>query len=158
MRRLAIWATLTLVVFLLVDRNWAGYRVDRARWHYARGMGYNDSNRLDQAMEEWQEAVELNPEYVSAHIDLGIGLVLRGRYEEAFRHLNRAVEIEPQNPHALFNLGAFYENLGRFEESRSRYLRALEIDPSFRSARSGLLRIEAARQREPQPQEGEFSK
>jgi 4-amino-4-deoxy-L-arabinose transferase-like glycosyltransferase len=141
LKRLVLWGAIAVVVFLLVDQNWVGYRVDRARWHYARGMGYNASGELDLAMVEWGKALELNPTYVSAHVDLGIGLTLRGRHQEAYQHLRQAVQIDPNNAHAHFNLGAFLETQGRLDECREHYREALRINPAFRSAQEGLRRV-----------------
>ncbi|MFW5925134.1 MAG: tetratricopeptide repeat protein [Myxococcota bacterium] len=46
------------------------------------------------------EALELDPEYATAHYVLGSLLAGRGAYREAIEHLRTVLELEPEGPHA----------------------------------------------------------
>lgn len=132
-----------VLFFAIASVNWAGYKVDRARWHYARGMAYTADERHEPAISEYRRAVDLNPGYASAHNDLGLSLALRGRFEEALVHLEAAAKLEPEEKLFHLNLAAILEQQGRLEESLSHYEAAGRLDPAYRKAVEGALRVRA---------------
>ncbi|MCA9728940.1 MAG: glycosyltransferase family 39 protein [Candidatus Eisenbacteria bacterium] len=118
LRRAGLALAAGVVLFAIVSVNWAHYHVDRARWHYARGRGFSNTQRYDQAATEFQEALEINPDFSSAHVDLGVLLAMRQQWDESYRHLSRAAELEPDNPFAQQNLGGVLEVQGHLEDAR----------------------------------------
>ncbi len=131
------------VFFGLASVNWTHYRVDRARWHYARGIAYTAGQKPDSAIEEYRSAVELNPGYASAHNDLGLSLALGGRFDQALVHLQEAARLEPDDKQVHLNLAAILEQLGRLDQSLIHYETAARIDPSYRKAVDGAARVRA---------------
>ena len=55
--------------------------------HNLLGVAYDSDGMLDDAVEEFEVAVALNPDYAEARMNLGLALFHRGRHEEAGRHL-----------------------------------------------------------------------
>lgn len=133
-----------IALFLLVNVNWTGYQVDRARWHYARGRGYSASQRWADAAAEFRRALELNPTFVSAHVDLGVLLAMRREWNEAYEHLRQAAQLEPDNPFARQNLAGVLEAQGRLEEARTHFEAAARLKPNWSKPRMGLERVEQA--------------
>ena len=133
-----------IALFLLVNVNWVGYQIDRARWHYARGRGYSASQRWEDAAAEFRRTLELNPTFVSAHVDLGVLLAMRSEWNEAYEHLRQAAQLEPDNPFAQQNLAGVLEAQGRLEEARTHFEAAAELKPSWSKPRMGLQRVEQA--------------
>ena len=67
--------------------------------HNLLGVAYDTEGMLDDAVEEFERAVALNPDYAEARLNLGLGLFHRSRHEEAARHLRW---VEKKHPgHAL---------------------------------------------------------
>jgi tetratricopeptide (TPR) repeat protein len=133
-----------VLVFLLVNVNWAAYQIDRARWHYARGRGYSHSERWDAAAVEFRRTLELNPSFVSAHIDLGVLLAMKQQWNESYEHLWQAAQFEPDNPFARQNLAGVLEALGKLEEARTHFEAAAKLKPEWSKPRAGLQRIDQA--------------
>ena len=80
--------------------------------HHLLGLAYGNAGMLDDAVLEFRQALELNPGYTKARINLGVSLLEGGRYREAEAELRLADEAEPYNPlvlNALRELGALLE-------------------------------------------------
>ena len=50
---------------------------------------------MPEAMEHWEQALRINPDYASAHYNLGIALEQAGRVSEAIGHYEQALQINP---------------------------------------------------------------
>lgn len=60
------------------------------------------------AVKKYQELVQLHPEVVSAHANLGVVLVSLGRYDEAIAEYHFALAQAPGTPALILNLGLAY--------------------------------------------------
>jgi DNA-binding winged helix-turn-helix (wHTH) protein/TolB-like protein len=83
------------------------------------------------AEQSFQRALELNPNYATAHQWFAEYLVVTGRFDEARRHLERALEIEPVSPIILADLAALYDQTNQPDEEIAQALKVIEIDPNF---------------------------
>jgi adenylate cyclase len=72
--------------------------------HLALGYVAHTQRHTDAAAEEYQRAIDLNPNFAAAHGYLGWTLALAGRTDEAIVHLEQAMRMSPQDPqNAIFN-------------------------------------------------------
>lgn len=62
------------------------------------------SGRVSQAMEQYEEALRIKPDYAMAYNDLAVALLAAGRTDDAVRQLELAVRIKPDLTEALDNL------------------------------------------------------
>ena len=83
------------------------------------------------AEQEFRRAIELNPNYATAHQWYGISLASLGRFPEAERELKRAQELDPLSPIVNMGVGEVLSWEGRDDEAISQYKRVIELDPSF---------------------------
>ena len=60
---------------------------------------------MDEALEHFQKAVEINPNYVEAHSNLGQALLQKGQMDEAVAQFKKALEIDPNSLVTQYNLG-----------------------------------------------------
>jgi tetratricopeptide (TPR) repeat protein len=91
-----------------------------------------------QAREVYQRLLEIDPDHVDAHVNLGRLLHEDGAPAAAEQHYRRALEIDPEHDTAAFNLGVALEDLGRFRDATEAYQRALELDPQNADAHFNL--------------------
>jgi len=82
-------------------------------------------DHVDEAMIHLQEAVRLDPQYVEAHVNLGVAMQRRGRFDEAVSQYQVALRIAPSAAKARQNLGLALLLAGRREEAAP-YLLAAE--------------------------------
>ncbi len=88
----------------------------------------------------FERALQLDPNYATAHRWYGQHLSGMGRHEEALRHVRRALALEPLSLiiHTAVGDVLFYAR--RYHDSIPYYRRAIELDPSFLAGRSDLAR------------------
>jgi len=85
-----------------------------------------------QAIQEYQRAIELNPNYATAHQWYGNdALVSFGRFDEAIAEGKRAVELDPLSPVINADLGITMYLARRYDDSIAQLKKALTIDPTF---------------------------
>jgi adenylate cyclase len=102
--------------------------------HLALGFVAYTKRSTDEAVEEFQRALELNPNFAAAHGYMGLALALAGRCEEAIAHSELAIRMSPHDPqNAVFNvaLAAAYYLEGRFTEAVSFGRKAIQQRPEF---------------------------
>ena len=62
--------------------------------------------RTDEAVEEFQRALDLNPNFAAAHGYLALALAFDGQSDQAIAHREQAIRMSPHDPqNAIFNLG-----------------------------------------------------
>jgi len=86
--------------------------------------------QVDKALEHFQNAVEINPNYLEAHSNLGLALLQKGQMDEAVAHFKKASEIAPNSLSTHYNLGVALFRNGELDEAVAQYRKALEINPN----------------------------
>ena len=77
---------------------------------------YGD-DKLDEAIQMYRKALEVDPTYQDALHGLGMALFNRGHFEEAIATAKRLIEIDPDDILAHTSLSMFYQSQGRIEEA-----------------------------------------
>jgi tetratricopeptide (TPR) repeat protein len=108
------------------------------RTHQLRAEGFALRQDLDDAIKEYQAALQLRPDEAELHEALGEFYLDNHSDEDAQRELEKAVALDPSRTKALYLLGRLYV-LDRENEKAVRYLeRALRLQPNLNEA-SGML-------------------
>jgi len=102
------------------------------------GNLYYESNMLDQALESYLVAVDMDSLHAGARLNLGSLYADLGRYDKAIFELKTAHELEPTSAMILSNLGSAYYAGQKFSEAVDSFRRALELDPSSVEAHFNL--------------------
>ncbi len=88
--------------------------------HLALGYVAMTRRSTDEAVEQFQRALDLNPNFAAAHGYLGFALALDGRSGQAIDHIEQAIRMSPHDPqNAIFNvaLAAAHYLAGRYTEA-----------------------------------------
>jgi adenylate cyclase len=88
--------------------------------HLALGFVAFTRRRTDDSIEEFQRALDLNPNFAAAHGFLGCTLAFDGRSDQAIDHIEQAIRMSPHDPqNALLNaaLAAAHYLAGRYAEA-----------------------------------------
>ena len=84
--------------------------------------------QIDEAIERFQQALDIDPKFVWAHDNLGSALRDRGRVEEAVAHFRKALDIEPQDAVAHNNLGIYLLTNGNLDEAICQFKESLRYE------------------------------
>lgn len=106
------------------------------RWE---GVALDRLGRGGEALQAFQEALRLKPDYDEALAGLGNLLFNNKQMEKAERYLQWAVTIAPEKSAYHNDLGRVYRQQGRMEEAVACYRKALELEPASFAAASNIL-------------------
>jgi tetratricopeptide (TPR) repeat protein len=85
---------------------------------------------LPQAVEKYRQVLQLTPEWVDAHINLGVALYQMGRADEARAEFLSAVQLDPLNGISRYNLGCVLEEQGEIDQAIEHLRRAVRALPA----------------------------
>src|SRR6266700_3866514 len=105
-----------------------------ARAHSNHATALQDAGRLDEASEEFSNALHLNPGSAKTHVSLASLLLGKGKLDEAHTHYQEALRIDPNE--AEFHSGYAYllEQLGRDEQAAAECEAAIRLAPKSAQA------------------------
>jgi tetratricopeptide (TPR) repeat protein len=106
--------------------------------HNNLGSVFNRLGRLPDAIGEYEQALQLKPDYAEAHYNLGVALVQLGRLPEAVGHWEQALRIKPDFAEVHCALGIALEHAGRVQDAIGHYEQALRIKPDYAEAHYNL--------------------
>lgn len=110
-----------------------------AEAHAALGLvAMNFDWNWPEAEREFRRAIELNPNYATAHQWYGEFLACMGRFDEGLAEMKQAQTLDPLSLTINTDLAKVYMFARRYDEAIEQYKRALEMDPEFDVAH-GLL-------------------
>ncbi len=106
---------------------------------FARGIALEeDPNHQTQAIEMYQQVLELDPEHAAAHINLGTLHYNRQEYALAEKHYRHAIAVDARYALAYFDLGNVLDETGRVAEAIQTYSTALQLAPTYADAHYNL--------------------
>jgi TolB-like protein/DNA-binding winged helix-turn-helix (wHTH) protein/Tfp pilus assembly protein PilF len=91
-----------------------------------------------QAEQEFRRAIELNPNYATAHQWYGYYLAAMGRFQEALEEATKAQQIDPLSLSINTTLAGRYRDLHQYAQAIDLNRRTLEMDPNFMPAHIAL--------------------
>ena len=99
---------------------------------------YEDAEQLEQAITEYQKALELLPTKPSLHRDLAGVYWKKRRYAEAEPHYKVVIENDPGATQAIYRLGLIFLTKGQYAEAIARFERVITLDPKHVRAYEAL--------------------
>jgi TolB-like protein/Tfp pilus assembly protein PilF len=87
---------------------------------------------LHESNREFERAIELNPNYATAHHWYAReNLTIMGQFDKALAEMRRAQELDPLSSIINANLGKAYFNARRYDEAIQQLRKTIEIDQGF---------------------------
>ena len=113
-------------------------RIKPAVAHYSLGNALLRKGRTSEAIDQFTEALRINPDYAETHNNLGYALLVTGRTSAAIEQCREALRIDPTYAHAHNNLGNALAQTGRASEAIEHYKQTLRMNPNSADAHSDL--------------------
>lgn len=105
------------------------------------GNVYRSQGRFDEAIDSFQKAISLIPNYAQAYNNMGLVMQLQGRLDEATDCFLKAVNIMPDRAEMYSNLGDVLHENGHWEAATESLQRAIVLKPDFANAHLNLGKI-----------------
>ena len=87
--------------------------------------------RLEEAVGHYEQALRINPDYLEAHIGLGVILRHQGKLKDAIAHYEEALRIDNKFIPAYYNIGIILLNQGMIKEAFTKFEETVQINPDF---------------------------
>lgn len=100
----------------------------------SRGNLYYERGEYELAVEHYDWAITLKPEFLEAWNSKGLALDGLNRYEEAINCYNKVIEIKPDDSNAWLNKVVALGNQRRYEEAVECCDKAIEVKPNDSNA------------------------
>jgi tetratricopeptide (TPR) repeat protein len=115
----------------------------KPRVHNNLGIALSEQGKLEEGIEEFRTALQLDLKGLNPRINLSKTLLIQKKYDEAERELMTAARLNPRNPLPHIILGQVYEGKGELSKARWAYLAAIKISPAYPEAHTRLGEIYA---------------
>jgi len=94
-----------------------------------RGVAYRELRKLKEAVEDFDRAISLNPQYVFALVNRARAYSDLKKYDVAFKDFDMAIGYEPKNPDALFWRGALYYSTDKLASALEDFKKVVKLNP-----------------------------
>jgi len=107
-----------------------------AQFYNNRGAIYVAKGQYDQAISDFNKALEIDPNYLFAYNNRGTAYMNKDQYDQAISDFNKVLEIEPRyaGGAAYYGRAMVYEKKDQYDQAISDFNKAIEIDPKNASA------------------------
>ena len=94
------------------------------------GVAYMNQQRPADAQKYFDQALEADPKFAVARLNLGVSLLAQQRLEPARSALEAAARQLPKDAYAWYNLGLAYKDVGESEKGIAAFQHVTEIAPN----------------------------
>jgi tetratricopeptide (TPR) repeat protein len=116
----------------IIDTRDDGYVLNIA--YFNRGLAFKEKGNFDQAVADFDEAIELSPEHADAYFNRGLVLSKKGEQDRAIADFDKVIEISPNDADAFVKRGSAYRSRGDLDRALSDFDQALRIEPNMKAA------------------------
>ena len=108
--------------------------------HDKLGIALFNKGRTDEAINQYQEAIRLKPDYAEARNNLGLIFLNKGLIDEATSQFQEAIRLRPDAVEAHCNLGIVFGGKGQIDEAMSQFQEAIRLKPDDVNAQKNLAK------------------
>jgi len=109
-----------------------------------RGNMYNLMDQYDRAIQDFDQAIRLKPDYYHAFTARGNSYFMMHQYDRAIQDYNQAIRLKSDYSISYHFRGLAYKKKGQFSRAIRDFRMALEINPSFPKASDAKRALEEA--------------
>jgi tetratricopeptide (TPR) repeat protein len=102
------------------------------------GFYLSGKGRTAEAMQNYRQALDINPAYEDALNNLGYALAAQKKFAEAIPYYEAALQVRPNHAEVHNNLGNALSEMGRIDEAIQHYLVVLSQKPDHADAHNNL--------------------
>ncbi|MES2881933.1 MAG: tetratricopeptide repeat protein [Bacteroidota bacterium] len=103
--------------------------------YYSKGIYLAKVGKAEEALTNYNKAIELRYNFLDAHLDKGILFYDLKRYADATKTFDRAIQIDPAVADFYYWLAKTQQALGDKANAKSSYLKAFGLDKEMMEAK-----------------------
>ena len=125
------------VGFAYTHRIDAPYEILDAEEYFRRGLEAQQQGKPEQAIQYYDKAIDLKPDYADAYNNRGVAYIDKGDFAQAIQDYNKVIELQPNYTYAYYGRGIAYGCKGDFAQAIQDYNKAIELQPNYTYAYYG---------------------
>lgn len=98
--------------------------------NYMLGLSYKDLGMVEEAINYFNETLELEPKEAGIYNDIGIIFSELGKFKEAIEVLTKGIDIDDKDYKIVFNRGLIYLQLGEYKLAKEDIDKAHKLNPN----------------------------
>ena len=102
------------------------------------GACYSEIGPIDSAIENFEQAIALKPDYAEAYYNLGVAYQKNGQINNSLNSYEKAVELKHAYPQAHNNIGLLNMHFGNLDSAVTSLEWALAYSPNYAEAHNNL--------------------
>lgn len=95
------------------------------------GRAYTRVGEYDMAIQEFNEAIRLDPAQAGTYISRGNTYSNKGDHDRAIQDYDKAIRLDPNYAIAYYNRGNAYRRTGDYDRAIQDYNEAIRLDPAY---------------------------
>lgn len=123
------------------SRKYRQFITDQAYIHFLKGKIRIQQNRLTDAVHEFRQSVNLNPNDPEPILNLADILAEMGHLEEAKMLLLESVKRHPDNISLIMNLGGYYNAISNYDSAFYYWDKVTKIDSTYKWAHLSIAKL-----------------
>ena len=113
------------------------YDIYNPKAYYLKGFNFLEMRDTSKAISSFQTAVEQDPEYLDAYLQLGL-IYTQLNNPLALDYVENVLEIDPDHKEALYTYAMYAQTHDMYNEAIQTYTKLTKIYPDFREAHYNL--------------------
>jgi serine/threonine protein kinase/tetratricopeptide (TPR) repeat protein len=111
--------------------------------HSELGLFYDNRSQYPEAIQEYEKALALDPNFGSALNGIAYAHAKLGDFDRAISYLEKYAALNPRDPNPLDSIAEIYTRMGRLDEAAAKYSALLAGQPGFYLSYSSLAYVYA---------------
>ena len=128
MKRLSLIIPMFTLVLVLFAVGCSFFVLSEAELAYNDGIAYSKLGQHQRAIQEYDRAIQLDPDYVDAYLNRGFTYKKLDQYQRAIQDYDKAIQIDPNYAYAYYIRGLAYHNLGQTAKAKADFAKACSLD------------------------------
>lgn len=109
-----------------------------AEFFNSSGLAYSAAKQYDKAIEEFNEAIRINPKLEEAYNNLGLTYCDAGMLNESVKTLEKAIALNPKMDKAYYNMGNAFAKGGDYTQAIAWYNKAVVLNADYGDAYNNI--------------------
>ncbi len=108
-----------------------------ANSYYKQGLSHSDQGNYEIAIQNYNKAIELKPNFLDAYLKRGLAYHFMEKYNQAILNYNKAIELDSKNIIAYHYRAASFVFIGNYELQLKDFNKIIQLAPDDVLAHAG---------------------